>query len=715
MAPRRWPWRPGPPCFRASPSRSWSWRSTASPTGCATPSTRAGRRRDRAPAPRARPQDVFRHRAGQRHRPRRGRRLLRGPSRGDARHRRRIGMRKDRHLALHPPPDPRAPGPHPARQLHRVRGAKPADARSQGAARDPRQPDRDGLSGADDVPEPSIHCGRPDRRGGDRAPGALPQGGPPAGHRHAPARWHPRPCGAGGPLPAPAQRRDAPAGDDRHGAHLPPEAPHRRRADDGARRHDPGANPRAARPPAGGPRDGRHADHPRPRRGGRQRRSRDRDVRGAGRGAGSNRRAVRAAPASLQRRPDGLGAADRRAAPPAARAPPYHPRPGAGGDRVAPGGRFPPALPLRLGPVPAGGAAAPRRRDRRARHPHRTLLAPHRAAAQDAASVTAALVPVEGLVKHFRVERGLFRLGRSRRVVRAVDGVSFAISAGRTLGLVGESGCGKSTVARSTLRLIEPDAGSVTIDGTDVLGVGPRQLRALRRRMQIVFQDPYGSLNPRMTVRQPRAEPLAIHRLARGAAAERRIAALLEEVGLDPAFAKAYPHELSGGQRQRVGIARALSVEPEFVVLDEAVSALDVSVQAQVLNLLTDLQQRRRLTYLFIAHDLAVVKYIADQVAVMYLGRIVELAPAAALYQAPRHPYTRSLLSAIPVPNPNAARQRIVLPGDVPSPVAPPPGCPFHPRCPHPKKNERCRVEAPRLRELAPAHFAACHFAEEPM
>ena len=236
--------------------------------------------------------------------------------------------------------------------------------------------------------------------------------------------------------------------------------------------------------------------------------------------------------------------------------------------------------------------------------------------------MTAALVQVEGLVKHFRVERGLFRVGRPRRLVRAVDGVSFAISAGRTLGLVGESGCGKSTVARSTLRLIEPDAGSVTIDGTDVLAAGPRQLRALRRRMQIVFQDPYGSLNPRMTVRQTLAEPLAIHRLARGAEAERRIAALLEEVGLDPTFANAYPHELSGGQRQRVGIARALSVEPEFVVLDEAVSALDVSVQAQVLNLLTDLQQRRRLTYLFIAHDLAVVKYIADQVAVMYLGRI---------------------------------------------------------------------------------------------
>jgi peptide/nickel transport system ATP-binding protein len=330
-------------------------------------------------------------------------------------------------------------------------------------------------------------------------------------------------------------------------------------------------------------------------------------------------------------------------------------------------------------------------------------------------SSPAALVDVQGLVKHFPGERGFFGLGRPRAAVRAVDDVSFAIPAGETLGLVGESGCGKSTVGRSILRLIEPDAGRVAIDGLNVLTLGGRELRALRRRMQIVFQDPYGSLNPRLTVRQTLAEPLAIHHLATGADAERRIAALLEEVGLDPGFAKSYAHELSGGQRQRVGIARALSVEPQFLVLDEPVSALDVSVQAQVLNLLADLQRRRRLTYLFIAHDLAVVKHVADHVAVMYLGKIVERAPAPSLYAAPRHPYTTSLLSAVPVPDPKAQRPRIVLTGDVPSPAHPPPGCPFHPRCPHPKKDTRCRTEPPALREVAPGQLAACHYAEEPL
>ena len=331
--------------------------------------------------------------------------------------------------------------------------------------------------------------------------------------------------------------------------------------------------------------------------------------------------------------------------------------------------------------------------------------------------MTAPLVDVRDLVKHYPGERTWLGLGKPKRVVRAVDGVSFTIAAGQTLGLVGESGSGKSTIARTLLRLTEPTRGAALFEGRDVFTLPPRDLRALRRRMQIVFQDPYSSLNPRMTVRQTLREPLAIHRLAAGADADRRVAALLDEVGLDATLADSYPHELSGGQRQRVGIARALSVEPAFIVCDEPVSALDVSVQAQVLNLLTDLQRRHRLTYLFIAHDLAVVRHTAERVAVMYLGKIVEQAPAAAVYQRPRHPYTRSLLSAVPVPDPNAPRQRIILSGDVPSPANPPPGCPFHPRCPHPKKNERCRTEPPALHELTPGdgHLAACHFSAEPM
>ncbi|HTR20096.1 MAG TPA: oligopeptide/dipeptide ABC transporter ATP-binding protein [Gemmatimonadales bacterium] len=328
-----------------------------------------------------------------------------------------------------------------------------------------------------------------------------------------------------------------------------------------------------------------------------------------------------------------------------------------------------------------------------------------------------ALVQVEGLVKHYPGDRKWWGLGAPRHLVRAVDGVSFRIAAGKTLGLVGESGSGKSTVARTLLRLTEPTAGRFLLENEDVFRLDPEPLRRLRRRMQIVFQDPYGSLNPRMSVRQTLREPLEIHRLAAGPGREARVRGLLEEVGLDPALAASYPHELSGGQRQRVGIARALSVEPAFLVCDEPVSALDVSVQAQVLNLLADLQQRRRLTYLFIAHDLAVVRHIADEVAVMYFGRIVEHAPAEAVYRLPRHPYTRALLSAAPVPDPAAQPQRIVLQGDVPSPAHPPTGCPFHPRCPHPQKNERCRTERPELREVDPGggHVAACHFAEAPM
>jgi len=329
--------------------------------------------------------------------------------------------------------------------------------------------------------------------------------------------------------------------------------------------------------------------------------------------------------------------------------------------------------------------------------------------------VTNPLVQVEQLVKHYPGARAWLGLGKPRGVVRAVDGVSFSIPAGKTLGLVGESGSGKTTVARTLLRLTEPTGGSFRLGGEEVFALAPAPLRALRRRIQIVFQDPYGSLNPRMTVRQTLREPLQIHRLATGKERDVRVGALLDEVGLDAELADRYPHELSGGQRQRVGIARALSVEPTFLVCDEPVSALDVSVQAQVLNLLTDLQRQRGLTYLFIAHDLAVVKHVADDVAVMYLGRIVERAAASTIYDLPRHPYTRSLLSAVPVPDPTAQKQRIVLEGDVPSPTNPPPGCPFHPRCPHPKKSDRCRTEVPALREVTPGQLVACHFAEQPM
>lgn len=320
--------------------------------------------------------------------------------------------------------------------------------------------------------------------------------------------------------------------------------------------------------------------------------------------------------------------------------------------------------------------------------------------------MTASLLSVRDLVKHFPITRGVF--GRQVGSVRAVDGISFDVKQGETLGLVGESGCGKTTAGRSILRLIEPTSGQVTFDGVDVLSLEPPRLRALRRQMQIVFQDPFSSLNPRMTVGAIVREGLTIHRLAEGAEADARVRQLLEEVGLRAEYARRYPHEFSGGQRQRIGIARALAVEPRFIVCDEPVSALDVSVQAQVINLLQDLQRDRGLTYLFIAHDLSVVEHVATRVAVMYLGHIVELADAADLYAEPLMPYTQALLSAVPIPDPSRRKTRIVLTGDVPSPADPPPGCPFHPRCHHPAKDAACARIRPPLEPKGDRHLVAC-------
>lgn len=325
---------------------------------------------------------------------------------------------------------------------------------------------------------------------------------------------------------------------------------------------------------------------------------------------------------------------------------------------------------------------------------------------EDVPAPADALVDVRDLKKHFPIKQGLF--SRTVGQVKAVDGVTFWLRRGETLGLVGESGSGKSTAGRTLLRLIEPTAGTAKFDGKDVFTMDEHELRRLRRKAQIVFQDPYGSLNPRMTVGEMIREVLKVHRLASGQAARKRVLELLDTVGLPAAAAARYPHEFSGGQRQRIGIARALSVEPEFIVCDEPVSALDVSVQAQVLNLLQDLQQQLGLAYLFIAHDLSVVEHVSNRIAVMYLGRIVETGDAQQVITAPRHPYTRALLSAVPQPTVTNRKSRIVLTGDIPNPAAPPSGCVFHPRCQHPLKDADCASIVPPLAEKAPDQFAAC-------
>jgi oligopeptide transport system ATP-binding protein len=319
------------------------------------------------------------------------------------------------------------------------------------------------------------------------------------------------------------------------------------------------------------------------------------------------------------------------------------------------------------------------------------------------------LLEVQNLKVHFPVKHGV--LSAAHDFVKAVDDVSFNIEPGETLGLVGESGCGKTTLGRAIVRLIEPTGGKVLFEGEDLAHMDSSQLRARRRKLQIIFQDPIGSLNPRMTVDDIVGEALDIHQLAESSPArQKRIAELLKAVGLDPDYARRYPHEFSGGQRQRIGIARALAVEPKLIVCDEPVSALDVSVQAQIINLLQDLQQQRGIAYLFIAHDLAVVEHISRRVMVMYLGKIVELADARTIIRSPRHPYTQALISAVPVVDPASKKERILLPGDVPSPIHPPSGCPFHPRCPI--AVPECRTMIQTLSKVAPNHNVACHLAK---
>jgi peptide/nickel transport system ATP-binding protein/oligopeptide transport system ATP-binding protein len=320
----------------------------------------------------------------------------------------------------------------------------------------------------------------------------------------------------------------------------------------------------------------------------------------------------------------------------------------------------------------------------------------------------AELLDVAGLTKHFPIRRGVF--SRVQGWVRAVDGISFSVGHGETLGLVGESGCGKSTAGKAILGLIPATAGSVRLEGQEISGLGRRAMHPHRRHLQVIFQDPYASLNPRQTAGDTVGEPLANYGLAKGRAREERVAALFERVGLRPEQMRKYPHEFSGGQRQRLGIARALAVGPKLIVCDEPVSALDVSVQAQVINLLVDLQAEFGLSYLFIAHDLAVVEHISHRIAVMYLGEIVELADRVALFRTPLHPYTEALLAAVPVPDPERPRERVILGGEVPSPSDPPKGCRFHTRCPY--VMERCRVETPRLRAVTEGHLAACHLRD---
>ena len=317
------------------------------------------------------------------------------------------------------------------------------------------------------------------------------------------------------------------------------------------------------------------------------------------------------------------------------------------------------------------------------------------------------LLEIQNLRKYYPVRQSLF--GRSRKVLKAVDGISFSVEEGESLGLVGESGCGKTTAGRCILRLIEPTSGEVRFEGRNLLQLSSGEMRSVRKRMQMIFQDPFGSLNPRMSIGAILEEPLIIHRLGAKKERSKRVDELLGMVGLDRSVRSRYPHEFSGGQRQRIGIARSLALNPRLIVADEPVSSLDVSVQAQIVNLLKDLQERLKLTFVFIAHDLSVVEHFCDRIGVMYLGRLVELAPSLDLFRTPAHPYTRLLLSSVPVPDPGARPKREGLRGEVPAAFDPPAGCRFHPRCPI--AVERCRSEEPVLRELTPGHHVACHLA----
>jgi oligopeptide/dipeptide ABC transporter ATP-binding protein len=321
---------------------------------------------------------------------------------------------------------------------------------------------------------------------------------------------------------------------------------------------------------------------------------------------------------------------------------------------------------------------------------------------------TAPLLSVQNLKKYFPIHQGVF--SSVAAYVKAVDDVSFSINKGETFGLVGESGCGKTTAGRAILRLIEPDAGTIRFDGIDLMRLGKQDLRLKRRDMQLIFQDPYASLNPRMTIRSIVGEPFAIHDIASGSEREDRVADLMKTVGLQPTVLNRYPHEFSGGQRQRIGIARALALKPKLIVADEPVSALDVSIQAQIINLLADLQEQFGLTYLFISHAIPVIEHISTRIGVMYLGKLVEVGTSAEICTAPQHPYTQALLKAVPIPDPAAKKKRVILSGDVPTPIDPPPGCRFHTRCPI--AVDRCKVEEPPLRKIADGRVAACHLVQ---